>query len=170
MPDEEKKVVETTEQASEKQPEQQPETKKAETVDELKARLSELERSLANKTEESARVHKKLEKYEAAEKERQQAEMTEIEKAQQRAAELEAENQQLKRKELQRAVALEVGLPAAFADRVQGTTPEEMAEDAKKLLEAMPKPKTVVNAGPTNAGDNAKQGETEAEKRRRLLG
>ena len=41
---------------------------------------------------------------------------------------------------LRQQVATEKGLPAALADRLQGTTVEELTADAETLLAAMPRP------------------------------
>jgi DNA repair exonuclease SbcCD ATPase subunit len=81
---------------------------------------------------------KKLEVLEAEEAKRKEAEMSELQKAEQRAANAEAEAAKLRLEGLRSKVALAAGLPAAFADRLQGATEDEMSEDAKKLLEAMP--------------------------------
>jgi hypothetical protein len=61
--------------------------------------------------------------------------------AEKREKELENIKQQLKAKELdeqRRTIALKVGLPEQFAKRIAGETPEEMQEDAKTMLEALP--------------------------------
>lgn len=87
-----------------------------------------------------ARKHEKAAKaYEAAEAERAQAEMTELDKAQQAASEATSTVLELRR----RLVAVEHGLPAELAARLQGTTEDELVEDAKRLAELLPpKPTT----------------------------
>lgn len=46
----------------------------------------------------------------------------------------------MERRQLAASVAGKVGLPATLADRLQGSTPEEMEADARAILEALPKP------------------------------
>ena len=116
--------------------EQQAETQvidKAETVEELKARLEEAERRAKNKAEEAERHFRKLTKLEQEEAKRKEAEMTEIELANKRAQELEAKVRQLEISRLQHDIAAKVGLPAIYADRLKGETPEELEADAKLL-------------------------------------
>ena len=153
--------------------EQQAETQvidKAETVEELKARLEEAERRAKNKAEEAERHFRKLTKLEQEEAKRKEAEMTEIELANKRAQELEAKVRQLEISRLQHDIAAKVGLPAIYADRLKGETPEELEADAKLLLEAQPKPKAAPNSGATNPGENGKPEETWAQKKQRLMG
>jgi len=153
--------------------EQQAETQvidKTETVEELKARLEEAERRAKNKAEEAERHFRKLTKLEQEEAKRKEAEMTEIELANKRAQELEAKVRQLEISRLQHDIAAKVGLPAIYADRLKGETPEELEADAKLLLDAQPKPKAAPNAGATNPGEKAGVAETHAQKKARLLG
>ena len=133
---------------------------KAETVEELKARLDEAERRAKNKADEAERHFKKLEKFEQEEAKRKEAEMTEIELANKRAQELEAKVRQLEMNRLQHDIAAKVGLPAIYADRLKGETPEELEADAKLLLEAQPKQKAAPNTGATNPGEKAGSGDT----------
>ena len=132
---------------------------KTETVEELKARLDEAERRAKNKADEADRHFKKLAKFEQEEAKRKEAEMTEIELANKRAQELEAKVKQLETNKLQHDIATKVGLPAVFADRIRGETPEEMEADAKILLEAQPKQKAAPNTGATNPGEKAGSGD-----------
>ena len=143
---------------------------KTETVEELKARLDEAERRAKNKADEAARHFKKLEKFEQEEAKRKEAEMTEIELANKRAQELEAKVRQLEMNRLQHDIAAKVGLPAIYADRLKGETPEELESDAKLLLEAQPKQKAAPNTGATNPGEQASKEETHAQKLTRLTG
>lgn len=143
---------------------------KAETVEELKARLDEAERRAKNKADEAERHFKKLAKFEQDEAKRKEAEMTEIELANKRAQELENEVRQLKISKLQHDIAAKVGLPAILADRLKGETPEELEADAKILLEAQPKQKAAPNTGATNPGEQASKEETRAQKLTRLTG
>ncbi len=133
---------------------------KAETVEELKARLDEAERRAKNKADEADRHFKKLAKFEQEEAKRKEAEMTEIERANKRAQELEAKVRQLEINRLQHDIAAKVGLPAIYADRLKGETPEELEADAKLLLEAQPKQKAAPNTGATNPGEKAGSGDT----------
>ena len=143
---------------------------KTETVEELKARLEEAERRAKNKADEADRHFKKLAKFEQEEAKRKEAEMTEIERANKRQQELENEVRQLKISKLQHDIAAKVGLPAIYADRLKGETPEELEADAKLLLEAQPKQKAAPNAGATNPGEQASKEETRAQKLKRLTG
>src|SRR6185369_5310026 len=72
---------------------------------------------------------------------------------------------------IRREVIAEVNLPSIFADRLQGTTKEEMLADAKKILEVLPKqqPKTAPTLNATNPA-NGQLTETEAQMRERLFG
>lgn len=143
---------------------------KTETVEELKARLDEAERRAKNKADEAERHFKKLAKFEQEEAKRKEAEMTEIERANKRAQELEAKVRQLEINRLQHDIAAKVGLPAIYADRLKGETPEELEADAKLLLEAQPKQKAAPNTGATNPGEQASKDETRAQKLKRLTG
>ena len=151
---------------------QPPEPSKSLSLDEMKAELEKAQRALLNKTEETARIHKKLESLEKAEEERKKAAMTEAERLK---AELEETRQQyaeLKKAEQRRAAAEKVGLPLAFAPRLQGETPDELEADAKSLLEALPKAaqqKTPAVA-PTNPGSGASTRETVDQQRARVYG
>ena len=143
---------------------------KTETVEELKARLDEAERRAKNKADEADRHFKKLAKFEQEEAKRKEAEMTEIELANKRAQELEVKVRQLEISRLQHDIAAKVGLPAIYADRLKGETPEELEADAKLLLEAQPKQKAAPNTGTTNPGEQASKEETRAQKLERLVG
>jgi len=100
---------------------------------------------------------------------RKEAEMSELEKAQTKLKEAEQKAQAYELKELQRAAAEKVGLPAAFASRIQGNTAEDMEADAKLLLDAMPKAedKKPPNISPNNPAQQ-QAGETEPQRRARL--
>ena len=138
------------------------------TVEELQKELETARRSLTNREEEAKRVHDKLSKFEKAEEERKRAEMSEIDKLK---ADLELTQTAFKKAQhdnLKRDVAAKTGLPAVFADRLQGETPEALEADALALLEAIPK-KTAPQLNPLNPS-NTTTGETDAERRKRLLG
>jgi hypothetical protein len=110
---------------------------------------------------------KKVELYEQKEKERKEADLTEKEKAELRAEKAEKELAELRLKGQRRDAAAKAGLPDILIDRIKGETPEEMEEDAKSLITAIPKQKS--NVGITNPGQNALgKEETRAETLRRL--
>jgi hypothetical protein len=71
---------------------------------------------------------------------------------------------------MQIEVAAKLGLPAALSDRLKGETLEEMEEDAKAILEVLPKQKAAPNTGTTNPGEQASKEETRAQKLERLVG
>jgi hypothetical protein len=68
---------------------------------------------------------------------------------------------------MKRDVIAETGLPAALADRLKGSTKEELVNDAKELLKLLPKTKT--NQSVTNPS-GASIEETDAQRRERLFG
>ena len=106
-----------------------------------------------------------------AEQARKEAELSEMEKLQKQLADAQAKADALARENAQRKAADDAGLPAAFADRIKGETPEDMLADAKSLLEAMPKQPATPKITPTNPGAGAgKAGETDEERRKRLFG
>lgn len=158
-------------------PEQQVETtnqESTETVDTTetvteevsKEAFEKMQRALKEANKEAAQRRKTIEQYEAKEKERRDAELSEVDKANKRAEEAEQKAQRLERESLQRKAAEAAGLPTAFAERIKGSTLEEMQEDAKSLLEAMPK-KTAPKLDANNPGSQT-AGETDQEKRVRL--
>ena len=120
--------------------------------------------------EKKAKVDaKKIEAFEQAEEKRKQAEMSETERLQ---AELEKRRAQLKNAqllELKRQAATKHSLPEALVSRLQGETLEEIEADAQALAETLPKPVKAANIQPTNPGAPS-SGESEEERRRRLLG
>ena len=158
------------------------ETPAADDPKELKAENERLQKALKERNKEEAARRKKLEELEAAEEDRKKAAMTESEKAAARIKELEAlaaekDNQikQAERRELQRKVAKEVGIPEVFASRIAGDTEEDMTADAKTILEALPKPPDKPEAkkspilNPTNPA-NGQKGETPAQAKARIFG
>jgi hypothetical protein len=117
---------------------------------------------------EGKKASKRLAELEAKEKERADAELSELDKATKQIAELKAQVALQAHRELQKSVADKVGLPSVFASRIQGENEVDMEEDAKSLLAAMPgKVAPALNA--TNPGA-PQTGETEAQKKARLLG
>lgn len=111
---------------------------------------------------------KELEALKAEKNKAEEAKLDEVQKAIKRAEEAESKAQRLERESLQRKAAEELGLPAKIAGRIQGDTYEAMIEDAKTLLDVMPK-KSAPNLPANNpAATNA--GETDEQRRSRLLG
>jgi len=145
--------------------------------------LEKTREALKKANKEAADRRKRLDELEAAEAKRNQDAMSESEKAQARIqqletekAQLEAKHREIERRDLQRKVAEAVGLPFALAERLRGESEEDLTEDAKAMLELLPKKqeatppeKKLPTLGATNPG-NGVQGETQAQKRARLLG
>ena len=100
---------------------------------------------------------------------RAEAEMTEAERLKKQAEEATAENAKLKADILRRDVIAETGLPALFADRLKGSTKEEMLEDAKEIMKAIPQAKVNPKVPATNPA-NGEMVENDAQKRARLFG
>jgi hypothetical protein len=125
------------------------------------------------KLRESEKVARKdrqeLEHLRQLENERKQAELSETDRLKAQLDEKEAKLRDLTKKDMQREAASTAELPAIFADRIRGETLEDMIADAKTLLGAMPKVKAAPNLGATNPGQTATTGETDAQKRDRLL-
>ena len=129
----------------------------------------ELARRLQNKTEEAARLHKRIEKFEQEEADRKKAALTETERLQQDRDQALAKAKQLETKQAQRDVAEKVGLPSVFADRIKGATPEEMEADAKLLLENMPKAPKKPGPGPSMTPESATPSQTTDADRKKFL-
>jgi hypothetical protein len=111
---------------------------------------------------------RRLAELEKSEQSRIDAERSELEKAQARADKAEAEAKAIRIALLRRDAATKAKLPAELADRLKGETLEELEADAAELLKVMPK-QVAPKLEPTNPSAPQK-GETEAEKRKRLLG
>jgi hypothetical protein len=147
-------------------------TPEAETVEGEKydaARAMALIEKLRAEIKELKPKAKQAEELSQAEQKRKEAEMTEMQKLQ---AQLEKANADLKAtrlSDLRRQAAIDAGLPLAFADRLKGETPDELKDDAKKLLAAIPAPKPP-NLSATNPGAGASQGETPAQALARIHG
>ena len=117
------------------------------------ARAMELIRKQREELKQAKKAAAELERYKKAEEERKQAEMSETDRLK---AELERAQSELKAKTvrtMQIEVAAKLGLPAALSDRLHGETLEEMEEDAKAILEVLPKQKAAPNTGATNPGE-----------------
>ena len=134
------------------------------------ARAMELIRKQREELKQAKKNAAELERYRKAEEERKQAELSETDRLK---AELERLQGELKAKAartMQIEAAAKLGLPTALSDRLKGETPEEMEEDAKAILEMMPKQKAAPNTGTTNPGEQASKEETRAQKLTRLTG
>ena len=134
------------------------------TVEDLQETIDKLTLKVANKTEEAKRVHGKLEAFEKAEKEKGLDDLSEIGKLQAQLSEkdaalLEAKTslKKMKLNEQKINIAAEVGLPAVLSLRIQGETPEEMEEDARALMEGLPKKQARIPV--TLPGENASKPE-----------
>jgi hypothetical protein len=127
-------------------------TETVEKPEDLKAELARVQAALKEANSEAAGRRKKLEAFEAAEAKRKESEMSELQKAQAKLAEYETRIKAHDREKVQAEIAAKTGLPAAFASRLKGETPEELEADAKSLLEALPKPagKQTPTLNPTN--------------------
>lgn len=143
----------------------------AQEVKEQPQDLDALKRSLANKTEEADRLHKKIEKFELEAEEKRKAEMTEAQRLKEERDTFERQAKSLERAQRQRDAADKAGLPLMFAERLKGETPEELEADAKALLEAMPKApaKQQGKIGNNAPGEKAVAGELTDDERRAFL-
>lgn len=143
---------ENTEPQAEPQP--TAESKKTEQPSEHmipKSRFDEINnelKRLRKEADERAAAQKKADEQAAAEQGKYQ-ELYEKLKAENEASQTKIRDMELK--SMRRNVADQVGLSSVFAERLQGSTEEEMLADAKAILDAMPKP-TAPNISP-GAGD-----------------
>lgn len=112
---------------------------------------------------------KELEKYKAEEQKRIEAEMSETDRLKKQADEAMARADQLAAEILRRDVIFETGLPPILAERLRGSTKEEMLADAENLKKSLPLQKTPPRNSPINPA-NGEQTETEAQMRERLFG
>jgi len=123
--------------------------------------LREIEKQAKKNEKELARLKE-------AEQKRADAELSEIDRLKKHAEEIEAHNAKLQGDILRRDVIAETGIPAVFADRLKGTTKDEMLADAQEIMKALPQ-KSAPNLPPTNPS-SGQGAETEAQKRERLFG
>lgn len=119
-------------------------------------------REIEKKAKQDARELAQLK----AEKQKQiDAELSETERLKKQADALASENARLSTEIIRRDVIAETGLPIILAERLKGATKEEMLEDAKELLKAIPQPaKPNVKVSPTNPA-NATNHMTDDERR-----
>jgi hypothetical protein len=158
-------MPETDKTETVEQPEVQA-TEEAEKFDE--ARAKELIAKLRAVEKQGKADARKLADYEAKEQAHLEEEKSELQKAQDRADQAERKARAAELAVMRRDIAEKVNLPKALADRIKGETPEEMEADALTILAAMPA-KVPPALNPTNPGA-PQTGETEAEKRKRLIG
>ena len=151
----------------------EPETEQVEEAPEKEEEEFDKERAMATikklrKFEKDAgKLQKKIEEYEQKEIEDKKAKLTEIDRLKLEKQEAEQKLAELTLKEQRREAAKIAELPDEFVDRIQGNTPDEMIEDAKKMKAAIPIQKS--NIGVTNPGPNATgQQETKEQTLRRL--
>lgn len=115
---------------------------------------------------------KEFQRLKADEQKRKDDLLSETERLQKQANDATAQIATLKADILRRDVVAETGLPAIFADRLKGTTKEEMIADAQEILKVLPQqpqPKTPPRVPATNPA-NGNPNETEAQQRERLFG
>lgn len=105
-----------------------------------KARAMETITKLREIEKQAKAEKKELERLKAEEQKRNDANLSETERLKKQADELTQTNAKLQAEILRRDVVTETGLPAALADRLKGTTKEEMLEDAKALMAVIPQP------------------------------
>lgn len=148
-----------------------------ETAPQAEAEKFDAERAMAlieklrNEVKELKPKAKQAEELAALKAKQEEAEMTELQKVTKRAQELEAQLKAAQRATTANSIAAKVGLPAVFADRLKGETPEEMEADAKAILEALPKPaQKPTQPGPTNPGAQGEKSKTHAEIVQELTG
>ena len=173
MPDEEPKKVETTE------PTQQPKDEKPK-ADELPigpdGKPFDPERAMAtiNKLrefeKEAEALRKKVDAYEQAEQERKEAEMSEMDKLKAERDRLHTELEQRRITDTKRRIAADVGLPDAFALRIQGDDEAAMKEDAEAMLASLPKEVKKITATTGNPGSGQPGKKTDAERKAELYG
>jgi len=167
---EEVKTETVTESVEPTEPEkvEVPEEKPAETVDDLKATVAKLEKSLKDVNKEAAERRKKLEAFEEAEKKRQEAEMSEMDKLKRQAETAEAKLAETNLALLRREIAAKYKVPEILIDRLKGKDEEEMGADAEKLMKELPKSSAKISE--TNPGAGASIGETDEQRFKRLFG
>ena len=124
-----------------------------------KTRAMELIRKQRDELKQAKKAAAELEHYKKLDEERKQAEMTESERLKAELGKLQSELTAKTVRTMQIEVAAKLGLPAALSDRLKGETLEEMEEDAKAILEVMPKQKAAPNLGATNPGEKAGSGD-----------
>lgn len=183
--------VETTTEATETEAgaAQQQEATETVTEEETTVDVKAMQEALKKANHEAAANRKKLQAFEEAERKRKEAEMSELEKAQAQIEELQKQTLKAEESARMRAIQAEViGVSATleFADPKDAlamidmtkveTTEEGEIKGVKEQLETLAKSKPYLlkskqttNFSATNPS-GAKQGETDAERRKRLFG
>lgn len=158
--------LEKTEMVEPVAPEQKPEADTTEMGKDPQTELSDIRNALKKANAEAAKYRKLAEAIEAEKKAKAEADMTELEKATQKLKELETKTKAYEVGQLKAEVAKTIGLPEELKEWLHGETKEEIEENAKALLEALPKAKPAQNV--TNTRQQATGAETDAQKRARL--
>ena len=158
----EKPEAEQVEEATEEVIVEEPEEEKFD-----KDRAMATIKNLRKFEKDTAKLKKEIETYKLKEEEDKKAKLSEIDRLKLEKQEAEQKLAELTLKERRREAAKIADLPDEFVERIQGNTPEEMVEDAKKMKAAIPIQKSKI--GVTNPGPNASSdGETPEQMKRRL--
>jgi chromosome segregation ATPase len=145
-----------------------PTTETVETFD--KDRAMALIAKLRGEVKDLTPKARKADELEQAEAKRKEADMTELQKLQAKLTEAESRLKLEGKARLQREAAEKVGIPASFAKRLTGETPDELEADAKEILDTLPKSdKKAPHLSATNPG-GATTGETLEQRLARIHG
>jgi len=109
---------------------------------------------LKGRLDASRKWEERAKKADAAEEAARRESLSDLERAQEVAKAAEERAARAERK----AIALEHGLPADFADRLVGSTPEELAEDAERLKGFMAPQTPATPPPPSGTADGGPQG------------
>lgn len=144
----------------------------APTID-LQKELDQTRAALKKANAEAASKRKLLETIEAERKAQADAELSEMEKLRKQLAEASAKATALELLQRKAAIASKTNLPSVLADRLQGTTDEELEADALKLIESLPQAqavKQVPQLKPTNPAGDVSPSNPNAELKKALYG
>lgn len=112
--------------------------------------------------EENTALKSRLAEFERAQMTEQEKTAADLKTAQDRVAALEAQIAEQQRQAAVAAALKTAGLPADLAGRLQGSTPEELAADAKALAAALGEPPVDPSQGQHAGGKPAPRSLTEA--------
>ena len=112
--------------------------------------------------EENAALKTRLAEFERAQMTEQEKTAADLKTAQDRVAVLEAQIAEQQRQAVVAAALKTAGLPADLAGRLQGSTPEELAADAKALAAALGEPPVDPSQGQHAGGKATPRSLTEA--------
>lgn len=154
--------------ASSEMPPATTEPEKPNTLESLQAEMGEIRAALKKANNEAAKYRKAAEEALAEKKLKEEAELSEIDKLRRQLADTEAQAKALRLDGLKTKVAAEIGLPPAFAARLQGEDEDALKADAKSLLEAIPKQPATPKIQPTNPANAQAPTETAAMRRQRI--